>query len=308
MARTEKANIRYFSHDADCNSDPKIKFIRAKHGNIGKFIFFELLEVIYNDKGYYLELSEKFKILFSSDNKIELKDLNIMIEDFLEEGLFFKLFSNKYNILTSKRIQMNYLDATKRKNNIELIKEYLLLDGVDINRENVNIIKINGNKVKKKVNINSQSKDKVKTNKSESKVELVTHTFEDFKNYFIDESDYLKYKDYDLSFYFDRVKNTYPDKSFDLKKMKSQIIFFIENDIKSDKFEPKKNPKEKTDFVGTAYKYVKENMDFINQLENKEPIEVTAELMKNYKGLEKNNPLFEGYIEMAYKNLMLKAV
>jgi len=163
---------------------------------------------------------------------------------------------------------------------------------------------------------NSQSNNNVTTeeqqgntnNKEVKKKKESVHTFEDFKNYFIDESDYLKYKDYDLSFYFDRVKNTYPDKSFDLKKMKSQIIFFIENDIKSDKFEPKKNPKEKTDFVGTAYKYVKENMDFINQLENKEPIEVTAELMKNYKGLEKNNPLFEGYIEMAYKNLMLKAV
>lgn len=176
MANQVKAGLDYFSHDVDILQDKKIKLIKAKHGLIGYAIYLRLLEELYRDKGYYLQIDDNFNILFSDENNIDKNVYINILNDCINFELFNKKIYEKYTILTSKRIQQNYCKATKRRKEIEIIEEYLLLniDDVNILNENVNIIQIDVNINTSNDNINSQSK--VKESKvKESKEYIVDH-------------------------------------------------------------------------------------------------------------------------------------
>ena len=128
MARAGKVGIDYFSHDTDIMSDNKIRFIKAKHGLLGYAVFLRLLENIYSENGYFVKIDEKFNILFADDNKIDLNVYILILNDCIDEGLFNKDMYLKYKILTSKRIQMNYIAAIERRKSVDVMKEYLLIN------------------------------------------------------------------------------------------------------------------------------------------------------------------------------------
>lgn len=159
MARETKAGISYFSHDTDMLQDRKIRIIKAKHKLIGYAVFLRLLEELYRDKGYYLLADEEFNILFADDNNLDLNVYILILNDCIKGGLFDSELYKKYSILTSKRIQTNYIEATERRKNIYIYKEYLLLN-VDNEWQNVNIQALNAD-------ICTQSKvEQIKTNKN----------------------------------------------------------------------------------------------------------------------------------------------
>ena len=146
MARKGKIGIDYFSHDVDILQDKKIKLIKAKHGLIGYAIYLRLLEEIYRDTGYYLQLDENFNILFSDDNKIDFDVYILILNDCINIGLFNSKLYEKYKVITSKRIQLNYFSGTERRKEVEFIKEYLLSDptlNYNTERVNVSIITLN---------------------------------------------------------------------------------------------------------------------------------------------------------------------
>lgn len=156
MARAGKVGIDYFSHDTDVMSDNKIRFIKAKHGLLGYAVFFRLLENIYSENGYFVKVDEKFNILFADENKIELNVYILILNDCIDEGLFNKEMYSKHKILTSKRIQVNYIAATERRKSVDIIKEYLLINvneyknssskcGINILSLNDNILNLNDN-------------------------------------------------------------------------------------------------------------------------------------------------------------------
>jgi hypothetical protein len=149
MARAGKVGIDYFSHDTDIMSDNKIRFIKAKHGLLGYAVFLRLLENIYSENGYFVKIDEKFNILFADDNKIDLNVYILILNDCIEEGLFNKELYLKHKILTSKRIQINYIAATERRKSIEVVKEYLLINIIEYKNSNnkcsVNILSLNDN-------------------------------------------------------------------------------------------------------------------------------------------------------------------
>lgn len=156
MARAGKIGIDYFSHDTDIMSDSKIRFIKAKHGLLGYAVFFRLLENIYSENGYFVKVDEKFNILFADENKIDLNVYILILNDCIDEDLFNKEMYLKYKILTSKRIQMNYIAAIERRKSVEVVKEYLLINvneyknssskcGINILSLNDNILNLNDN-------------------------------------------------------------------------------------------------------------------------------------------------------------------
>lgn len=172
MARNNKTGLDYFSHDTDMSNDIKLKFIKAKYGLIGYAVYNKLLEQIYREKGYYLEINDRYLILFSDENNIELNVCKEIINDCINEKLFDINLYNVYSILTSRRVQENYLRGSERRKNITLFKEYLLLVPSEILKENqtAHIIIINVSINKDNVNINSQnaginSQSKVKESK-----------------------------------------------------------------------------------------------------------------------------------------------
>jgi len=165
----QKVGLDYFPLDVDIEQDDKIALIQAKYGAEGFSAIIKLLAKIYADKGYYYEWNDKTSLLFAGRINIEHTKMKEIISDAIEWELFDKEKFQKYQILTSKRIQRTYLEATKRRKRVDIIKRFLVINGEDINilNNNVNIIDEN-------VDILKQSKvkeSKVKESKvKESKV------------------------------------------------------------------------------------------------------------------------------------------
>ena len=173
MARTGKVGIDYWSHDSDMSNDPKIRIIMAKHGLLGYGMFNLLLDRLYSEKGYYLQLSDDFNILFSNDCKLELNVYILILNDCIEKTLFDKELYEKYNILTSQRIQKTYCDACQRRKEVFFKEEFLLIDAEKHfpDRVNVNIEQLNVCINKQNVGINLQKKEKGERKENEKKSE-----------------------------------------------------------------------------------------------------------------------------------------
>lgn len=168
MARKPKQGIQYFSHDVDMLQDKKVKLIKAKHKMLGYAVFLRLLEELYMDKGYYLIVDDDFNILFADDNSLDYDVYISILNDCIKYDLFDKNLYEKYGILTSLRVQKNYLEATIRRKEVDIIKEYALFKiNDDISNENVNISKLN-------VDIGTQSKVKGKERESKEEESIYT--------------------------------------------------------------------------------------------------------------------------------------
>ena len=154
MARTGKIGIDYFSHDVNMRSDPKVRLLIAKCGSDGYSVYNMLLESAYAENGYYLQLSDDYNILFSNDCKIDFNAYILILNECINTGLFCDELHKKYSILTSRRIQKNYIDATQRRKEVSFLKEYLLVNPAEMYPERVNVSILNLN-----VRINPQNED-----------------------------------------------------------------------------------------------------------------------------------------------------
>ena len=177
MARHYKSGLEYFSHDTSMKDDTKIKLLKAKFGVYGYGIFNLILEDIYKES-YYLKLEEDYILLFESENNIVEGDLIKLIKFMLSKNLFDNTLFEKYSILTSKRIQQNYLKGCTRRKNVTFIIEYLLinpaemLNETEIKTTKINYVNINAGLNNINVSINTQSKEKEIYNK-EKKIKII---------------------------------------------------------------------------------------------------------------------------------------
>ncbi|WFA10364.1 Lin1244/Lin1753 domain-containing protein [Tissierella sp. Yu-01] len=181
MARPQKVGLDYFPLDVDIDQDDKVAIIEAQHGILGFSIVIKLLMKVYSE-GYYYDWTEKEQILFSKRVNVDINEVNVIINDCIKWGLFDERLFKEQNILTSKGIQVRYFEAVKRRQKVEIAKEFLLLDDetvknytnliiVSINEDIVELEKINvdinQDNGEVSVNINPQSKVKEsKVNKS----------------------------------------------------------------------------------------------------------------------------------------------
>lgn len=168
MARTKKKGLDYFPHDTDLFEDTKIKYIRALHGMVGYSIYVRLLEMIYKESGYYLVFRDKELLLFAKDCNIEYDLCKNIVNLLIEESLFDKKLYLQYFILTSCRIQINYITACERRKRIDIEEKYLLIEPNHPNNffsesiiSKIYIIPIN-------VNINCHNDDIGTQNKNEN--------------------------------------------------------------------------------------------------------------------------------------------
>ncbi len=176
MARKGKIGIEYFSHDVDIMQDRRVKILKAKHGLLGYAVYMRLLEEIYRENGYYIKIDEEFNILFSDECNLDYNVYILMLNDCIKNSLFDSALYENYSILTSKRIQLNYCEATQRRKEIQYIDNYLLVDinSLYSDKINVDIISLNVDINKENANIGTQSKKKVKQNETENENETET--------------------------------------------------------------------------------------------------------------------------------------
>lgn len=181
--RQNKVGLDYF--ELDCLLDDNVKLIQAEFGLKGFAVVVKLYQKIYGSNGYYCEWNEDVLFLFLVENGLSGDSKNLINEIVMaciRRGIFSEKLFNKFGILTSSGVQKRYLNATSKRENVELKKEYLLIS-VGKNRNNVVINSIN----ESRNSINDIKNEQSKVEKSRVENTNVhscelhdTESFEDF--------------------------------------------------------------------------------------------------------------------------------
>ena len=141
MARPNKVGLEYFS--LDVKMDDEVELIKAQHGIKGFGILITMFQTIYADKGYYRTWNKRNQLLFSNKVSDDVNSITTIIDDCINWDIFDKVMYENYNILTSRRIQKQYIGATYKRTEVEIIEEYLLIK--KNNRENITYITVSDN-------------------------------------------------------------------------------------------------------------------------------------------------------------------
>ncbi|MBL4898578.1 MAG: DUF4373 domain-containing protein [Colwellia sp.] len=127
MARPQKIALDYFP--LECHDDDNLRFIEAKYGVRGFGLIVKLWSKVYSSEGYYCQWNEKAKCLFSHDRKVSSTFLDEVLETCFSEGIFDKELYDKFQILSSREIQLVYFKVIGecRRKGIAVRREYDLL-------------------------------------------------------------------------------------------------------------------------------------------------------------------------------------
>jgi len=173
MARPQKEGLDYFPLDVDIDQDDKVALIEAQHGLEGFGIVVKLLMKIYKN-GYFYPWTEREQILFSKVVNVNINTLKEIVNDCIKWGLFSEKIYENQSVLTSKGIQLRYLEATSRRQTVKIEKKYLLICKGKVNEyKNLSIegVNVDINPVEEVVNDDINPQSKVKESKEEKSKE-----------------------------------------------------------------------------------------------------------------------------------------
>ncbi len=116
----------------DCRTNDNIYEIETEYGVKGFAVVVRLWQKIYCEKGYYCEWIERSPLLFlanwfSENSGVTISLITEIVNRCLQNGMFDARMYENYSILTSERIQKQYFDVVKRREEILVKKEYLLI-------------------------------------------------------------------------------------------------------------------------------------------------------------------------------------
>lgn len=184
-----KSGIDYFP--LDTSLDTKFELIEAEFGLKGFAIVVKLLQRIYGQEGYYCEVNDEVALLFGKVNGLSDSAVLEIVAATVRRGIFDKTLYDKYKILTSEGVQRRYFDACKRREKVEVKKEYLLGDAYK-NYKNVYISEKNVNISEENVNIFEQSKE---SRVKESKVKRdIAHKYGEYLNVLLTDEELKTWK------------------------------------------------------------------------------------------------------------------
>ena len=130
MARPIKDGVEYFPKDTDFYSDDKIRLLRAEFGAKGMYVLDYLLCDLYGKNGYFTKW-DKSKCLLVSDGAgcgCSPEYIEELISGCVRCSFFDKRVFDLFGVLTSQGIQRRYIRMFNSRDEIQIIKEYWLLD------------------------------------------------------------------------------------------------------------------------------------------------------------------------------------
>ncbi len=163
MSRPIKQGLDYFPMDVEI--DDKIELIEAKYGITGFGVVVKLFQKIYKE-GYYHDWNEETLLLFSKRINVDINQITAIINDCFHYKILDEKLYSQYKILTSTGIQKRYFNATNRRKELFLYKNYII---VDINKINVHINWINDD---------NSTQSKVKKSKGEKSIKEKGENFD----------------------------------------------------------------------------------------------------------------------------------
>jgi len=130
MARPNKQGLDYFPLDVGIFEDDKILAISGEFSVKGEIIVLRLLCEIYRN-GYFVEFSELLKNKLARLGGLSGGLVEEVVKKLVKYEFFDGFVFSEHNVLTSKHIQKVYLEASKRRKDIDL-SQYWLLEGVNV--------------------------------------------------------------------------------------------------------------------------------------------------------------------------------
>ncbi|MEH7251927.1 DUF4373 domain-containing protein [Neobacillus niacini] len=162
MARPNKQGVDYFP--LDVHLDDKFKFIEIKYKLEGFAIVIKLFQKIYSC-GYWYKWTEDEALLFSDYIRMDSELVSKVVNECLDRDVFDKEMYEKHHILTSKGIQKRYKEIVRRRKDVEVIDEYLLIDDISPVNDVINPSPSSQFDVKSTQSKVKESKQKVNKNK-----------------------------------------------------------------------------------------------------------------------------------------------
>ena len=139
LAKPPKSGLDYWPRDVGLFQDRKFRRLKSEYGYLALVVYEQLLDMIYSDKGYYLEYDEETKddavwdicSAFQGKHQPEPQTIADVIAGLAERGLFDgDCF--KRGLITSKRIQKTYYRCTVDRKSIEIDFDIWLLDAAEM--------------------------------------------------------------------------------------------------------------------------------------------------------------------------------
>jgi hypothetical protein len=131
MARPDKKGIDYYPKDIDADQDDKLGMIIGEFGVKGELLFDKVCGWIYKHEGYYMKWEEDVQLRFLRRYDycgFSLSFINEVVPRFIKWGLFDKTVFDEFQILTSKRIQETWMEASRKRTGRRYIKKVWLLE------------------------------------------------------------------------------------------------------------------------------------------------------------------------------------
>lgn len=164
MARPLKTGLDYFPLDTDIDQDDKIELIEAEFGLKGFAVIIKLFSKIYREHGYFYGWTDKERLLFAK--RLGEKSgsfVDEVVQRSVKWGIFNESVFNQFQVLTSAAIQKRYFDATNRRESVDVLFDFLL---VDISAYK-NVVIVDRNGVNDSIGTQSKGKEsKVKESKA----------------------------------------------------------------------------------------------------------------------------------------------
>ena len=132
MAAPKKQGLDYFPFEIGLLQDRKLRKLKMQYGTVATTTYLALLELIYGDKGYYLEYAEnKYDVIWQILGIMQgrFQPTAETVSDVIDGLVDVQLFSaDRYpKIITSKRVQQTYYSATVDRKAVDIDFEIWML-------------------------------------------------------------------------------------------------------------------------------------------------------------------------------------
>ena len=116
MARPRKEGMDYFPHDVHAANDKKVEALRMLYGNDGYAFFFILLENIYQEPNFELDISDAETIqILCRKTEVTPEKFNSMLETALKRDCFDRESYEQRGVLTSSGIKKRAEVVVKKR-------------------------------------------------------------------------------------------------------------------------------------------------------------------------------------------------
>ena len=175
MARPRKEGMDYFPHDVNLSTDKKVEALRIIHGNDGYAFFCIILELIYQESNFELDVSDAETIqILAKKVEVTIPKLNDMILTSIKHGCFDRDRYENDLILTS--------NGVKKRASLVIDKREKMRKTYVPSKENV-IDKVSDAETREEtVEESTQSKSKSKSKVKDKVIKTYTPEFDEFWN------------------------------------------------------------------------------------------------------------------------------